>query len=104
MRHFTSQVVEHPQGVGERRGIRRRRTRADRGDIIIGVVDVRDRQRQHPPGRCRQPSALDGRQMLPHAIELADVRSRSQQRRDRPALLIERDPVDGDGHHRRCAA
>ena len=81
-------------GVRQRARIRHRRSRCDRGRIVMRHVG--DRQRHDLGGALSgagQPAALDPRQMLADDIHLADRRARTQQCAVHLLLLCERNAV-----------
>ena len=67
-------------------------------------MNIGDRQRHRVACRGGQPSTLDLREVLAHAVELANRKARSHQRPRRRHLVLERDTVNRSGEQRRCAA
>ena len=90
--------------IRQRRRIRHRRSRRDRGRIVVRHVRYRQRHDLGALAGARQPAALDPRQMLANGVDLADRRARAQQRPGHLLLLRERHAVDRRDPVRRAAA
>ena len=79
------------------------RSRGDHAEIVSD--HVRDGKRPARAGRaCREPAALDRRQVLPHGVEGVNISAGAKQAVGGRALVVERDAGRGNGHQRRRAA
>ncbi len=89
-------------GAGGR--IRQRRPAGDDAGLVARHVG--DQQRDHPRRRTgqRQAAALDRRQVLAHAVHLADRRAAFQQRLVDRLFLLQRDAVGRQRQQGRAAA
>ena len=86
-----------------RRRVNGRRAGRDRRRIVLGVVHVRQRERERSAGRGSEPSALDRRKVFANDVERSDPDAGAQQAGDRAALVVERERRRGQREHRRSA-
>ena len=95
---------EDRQRVGLRRRVGHRRAGGDHREIVARHVGNDQADDAGGRGGDREAAALDRRQMLAHAIHLADMRAAAQQRAIDRLLVGERDVAGGQREQRRAAA
>ena len=84
-------LLEDAQRLGLRRRVRHGRAGRDRADVVAGHVgdhERRDGRRMRDDG---EPAALQARQMLAHAVDLANVGALANQEVRGGAFLLERE-------------
>ncbi len=103
-RHLDAVAVEDRERIGAGGGVGHRRAAGDHGRVVAG--HVADRQCHHLRRRAgrRQPAALDARQVLAHAVHLADVGTGLQQLLVDALLVGQRQAFDGQGEQSRATA
>ncbi|MNS82771.1 hypothetical protein D3C72_1165250 [compost metagenome] len=92
------------QRVGTGGGVRQRGAAGDQGRVI--ARNIGNQQRLHARRRAgqRQPAALERREMLAHAVHLADARAAAQQRLVDRLLVFQRQARGRRRQQRRAAA
>ena len=88
-------ALEDGERLGERRRVWDSRPGRDHRGVVPG--HVADQVRHHVCGvSCgREPAALDGREVLPHAVDLGDGRARAKEALVHRTLVVERDAGSG---------
>ena len=76
--------------IGEGGGIRHRRPRGDHGGIVAWHVADRERHHARRSGGGGEPAALDGGEVLAHAVHFRNVRPAGEQRTIDRLLVGER--------------
>ena len=103
VRRFNAVFIQDRQCILAGGRVRQRRPGGHHGRIVSGYIGNHQRHHARRIGRRRQAAALDGGEVLPHAVHLADAGAAFQQGAVELLLVGQRDALPGQGQQSRAA-